>query len=57
MNLKSRATKIAALAAVVAFPLSLAACGDTADSGSAPASSAAAAPSSSAASSPAMTPR
>jgi uncharacterized surface protein with fasciclin (FAS1) repeats len=56
MNLKSRATKIAALAAVVAFPLSLAACGDTASSGSAPASSAAAAPSSSAASSPAMTP-
>ena len=56
MNLKSRATKIAALAAVVAFPLSLAACGDTADTGSAPASSAAAAPSSSAASSPAMTP-
>jgi uncharacterized surface protein with fasciclin (FAS1) repeats len=56
MNLKSRATKIAALAAVVAFPLSLAACGDTADTSSAPASSAAAAPSSSAASSPAMTP-
>jgi uncharacterized surface protein with fasciclin (FAS1) repeats len=56
MNLKSRATKIAALAAVVAFPLSLAACGDTAGSSSAPASSAAAAPSSSAASSPAMTP-
>ena len=56
MNLKSRATKIAALTAVVAFPLSLAACGGTADSGSAPASSAAAAPSSSAASSPAMTP-
>ena len=55
MNLKSRATKIAALAAVVAFPLSLAACGDTADSGAAPASSAAA-PSSSAASSPAMSP-
>ncbi|WP_204912869.1 fasciclin domain-containing protein [Microlunatus spumicola] len=56
MNLKSRATKIAALAAVVAFPLSLAACGDTASTSSAPASSAAAAPSSSAASSPAMTP-
>ena len=59
MNLKSRATKIAALAAVVAFPLSLAACGDTAGTGSAPASSAAApssAASSSAASSPAMTP-
>jgi uncharacterized surface protein with fasciclin (FAS1) repeats len=56
MNLKSRATKIAALAAVVAFPLSLAACGDTAGSSSAPASSAAAAPSSSAASSPAMSP-
>ena len=55
MNLKSRATKIATLAAVVAFPLSLAACGDTADSGAAPASSAAA-PSSSAASSPAMSP-
>ena len=55
MNLKTRATKIAALAAVVAFPLSLAACGDTASSGSAPSSSAAA-PSSSAASSPAMTP-
>ncbi|GAB2594464.1 fasciclin domain-containing protein [Microlunatus antarcticus] len=48
MNFKSSATKIAALAAVVAFPLSLAACGDTADSGAAPASSAAA-PSSSAA--------
>ena len=56
MNLKSRATKIAALAAVVAFPLSLAACGNSAGSSSAPASSAAAAPSSSAASSPAMTP-
>ena len=55
MNLKSRATKIAALAAVVAFPLSLAACGDTADTSSAPASSAAAAPSS-AASSAAVTP-
>jgi len=53
--LKSRATKIAALAAVVAFPLSLAACGDTSGSGAAPASSAAA-PSSSAASSPAMSP-
>jgi len=52
---KSTATKIAALAAVVAFPLSLAACGNTADTGSAPASSAAA-PSSSAASTPAMTP-
>ncbi|SEQ67941.1 fasciclin domain-containing protein [Microlunatus flavus] len=50
----SRLGKIAALAAVVAFPLSLAACGDTASSGSAPASSAAAP--SSAASSPAMTP-
>ena len=49
MNFKSSATKIAALAAVVAFPLSLAACGDTAATGSAPASSAAAAPSSSAA--------
>ncbi len=46
--LKSNVTKIAALAAVIAFPLSLAACGDTADSGAAPASSAAA-PSSSAA--------
>jgi uncharacterized surface protein with fasciclin (FAS1) repeats len=56
MNFKSSATKIAALAAVVAFPLSLAACGDTGSSSSAPASSAAAAPSSSAASSPAMTP-
>jgi uncharacterized surface protein with fasciclin (FAS1) repeats len=55
MNFKSSATKIAALAAVVAFPLSLAACGNTADTGSAPASSAAA-PSSSAASTPAMTP-
>jgi uncharacterized surface protein with fasciclin (FAS1) repeats len=54
MNFKSSATKIAALAAVIAFPLSLAACGDTAASGSAPASSAAAP--SSAASSPAMTP-
>ena len=53
--LKSTATKMAALAAVVAIPLSLSACGDTAASGSAPASSAAA-PSSSAASSPAMTP-
>ena len=50
----SRLSKIAALAAVVAFPLSLAACGDTASTGSAPASSAAAP--SSAASSPAMTP-
>jgi uncharacterized surface protein with fasciclin (FAS1) repeats len=57
MNLKSRATKIAALAAVVAFPLSLAACGNSGSTGSAPASSAAAAPSSSAAeSSPATTP-
>jgi uncharacterized surface protein with fasciclin (FAS1) repeats len=55
MNYKSSATKIAALAVVVAFPLGLAACGDTASSGSAPASSAAA-PSSSAVSSPAMTP-
>lgn len=49
----SRLSKIAALAAVVAFPLSLAACGDTASSGSAPSASA---PSSSAMSSPAMTP-
>ncbi|MGI3784719.1 MAG: fasciclin domain-containing protein, partial [Janthinobacterium lividum] len=56
MNFKTSATKIAALAAVVAFPLSLAACGDTASTSSAPASSAAAAPSSSAASTPAMTP-
>ena len=56
MNFKSSATKIAALAAVIAFPLSLAACGDTASTSSAPASSAAAAPSSSEASSPAMTP-
>ncbi|RYZ31457.1 MAG: fasciclin domain-containing protein [Propionibacteriaceae bacterium] len=59
MNFKTSATKIAALAAVVAFPLSLAACGDTASTSSAPASSAAAAPSSaasSAASSPAMSP-
>ena len=55
MNFKSSATKIAALAAVVAFPLSLAACGDTASTSSAPASSAAA-PSSSAASTPAMSP-
>ena len=58
MNFKTSATKIAALAAVVAFPLSLAACGDTAGSGAAPASSAAApsssaaAPSSSAAATP-----
>lgn len=49
----SRASKIAALAAVVALPLSLAACGGTASSGSAPSASA---PSSSAMSSPAMTP-
>lgn len=57
MNLKSSATKIAALAAVVAFPLSLAACGGgSTTSGAAPSTSAAAAPSSSAASSPAMTP-
>ena len=58
MNFKTSATKIAALAAVVAFPLSLAACGDAAGSGAAPASSAAApsssaaAPSSSAAATP-----
>lgn len=55
MNLKSRATKIAALAAVVAFPLSLAACGSSTAAGSAPSTSAAA-PSSSAASDPSMTP-
>jgi uncharacterized surface protein with fasciclin (FAS1) repeats len=58
MNFTSRATKIAALAAVVAFPLSLAACGDTASSGSAPASSAPSMSSepSMSASSPAMSP-
>ena len=37
--IRTRVTKIAALAAVVAFPLSLAACGGT-GSGSAPSSSA-----------------
>ena len=46
--IKSRVSKIAALAAVIAFPLSLAACGDTGSTASAPSSSAAA-PSSSAA--------
>jgi uncharacterized surface protein with fasciclin (FAS1) repeats len=53
--LTSNLRKIAALTAVVAFPLSLAACGGTTASSSDPASSAAA-PSSSAMSSPAMTP-
>jgi uncharacterized surface protein with fasciclin (FAS1) repeats len=51
----THARKIAALAAVVAFPLSLAACGDTATDGAAAPASSAAAPSS-AASSPAMSP-
>src|SRR4051812_11621902 len=55
MNLKSRSVKLASLAAVVAFPLSLAACGGSASTGEAP-SVPANAPSSSAASSPAMTP-
>ncbi|SDU90526.1 Uncaracterized surface protein containing fasciclin (FAS1) repeats [Microlunatus sagamiharensis] len=52
---KTSASKIAALAAVVALPLSLAACGDTATDGAAAPASSAAAPSS-AASSPAMSP-
>jgi len=52
---KSSASKIAALAAVMALPLSLAACGDTANDGAAAPASSAAAPSS-AASSPAMSP-
>jgi uncharacterized surface protein with fasciclin (FAS1) repeats len=50
----SRAARIAAVAAAIAFPITLAACGGTADAGSAP--SASSAPSSSAMSSPAMTP-
>jgi len=55
MNLTTRSTKLAALVAVVAFPLSLAACGGSASTGEAP-SGVGSAPSSSAASSPAMTP-
>jgi uncharacterized surface protein with fasciclin (FAS1) repeats len=55
MNLKSRTIKLASLAAVVAFPLSLAACGGSGSTGSAP-SGASSAPSSSAASSPAESP-
>ena len=51
----THARKIAALAAVIAFPLSLAACGDTATDGAAAPASSAAAPSS-AASSPATSP-
>ncbi len=56
MNRTSRSTRLAALAAIVAFPLSLAACGGSAATGAAPSTDATAPSASSMPSSPSMSP-
>jgi uncharacterized surface protein with fasciclin (FAS1) repeats len=56
MTKTTRVAKIAAVAAAIAFPLSLAACGGASAAGGTPSTSASSAPASSAASSPAMSP-